>query len=257
MTETKAQNGQPPQQTSALVAEMAAHYKLEPAQFRSTLMQTVMPSGGKATVEQVYAFLVVAQKHGLNPFTREIYAFPDSKSGGIRPIVSIDGWYRIVNDNPAYDGCRFTENITADGECLSVTCSIFRKDRAHPIEVTEYMSECKRNTEPWKQWPVRMLRHKAFIQCARAAFSFSGIVEPDEAEREIEATGSVVEITPQPGEGRLTALVRARTHAKQKPTVEPSSVSGDPGASQADPDEDDGGDLLGTTPFPDATEDPG
>ena len=70
-----------------------------------------------------------------------------------------------------------------NGALIAVTCRIYRKDRQHPVEVTEYMAECKRNTDPWKQWPARMLRHKATIQAARYAFGFSGIVDPDEAER--------------------------------------------------------------------------
>jgi hypothetical protein len=72
-------------------------------------------------------------------------------------------------------------------ECI---CTINRKDRAHPIEVTEYFSECKRNTQPWTVSPKRMLRNKAFIQCARLAFGFAGIYDPDEAER-IQALNAV------------------------------------------------------------------
>jgi hypothetical protein len=49
--------------------------------------------------------------------------------------------------------------------------------------VIEYMSECFRQTDPWKKWPNRMLRHKAAIQAARYAFGFSGIMEPDEYDR--------------------------------------------------------------------------
>ncbi|MGP1667495.1 MAG: hypothetical protein ACTS5I_16635, partial [Rhodanobacter sp.] len=36
--------------------------------------------------------------------------------------------------------------------------------------------------------PRRMLRHKAMIQCARLAFGFVGVYDPDEAERIQEAT---------------------------------------------------------------------
>ena len=68
-----------------------------------------------------------------------------------------------------------------DGE--SCTCRIYRKDRSHPIVVTEYMDECRRNTQPWKSHPRRMLRHKAMIQAARLAFGFTGIYDEDEAER--------------------------------------------------------------------------
>jgi hypothetical protein len=64
-----------------------------------------------------------------------------------------------------------------------VTAIIHRKDLSHSIAVTEYMHECRRNTDPWKQWPARMLRHKAAIQCIRVAFNLAGLMDPDEAER--------------------------------------------------------------------------
>jgi hypothetical protein len=67
------------------------------------------------------------------------------------------------------------------------TCTIYRKDRAHPIRITEYMSECKRNVGPWQSHPKRMLRHKAMIQCARLAFGLVGAFDPDEAERIVDA----------------------------------------------------------------------
>ena len=66
---------------------------------------------------------------------------------------------------------------------------MYRKDRSHPVQIREYLDECLRDTDPWKKWPKRMLRHKAFIQAARLAFSLSGIEDPDEAER----TASVIQ----------------------------------------------------------------
>jgi hypothetical protein len=124
--------------------------------------------------------MVVANQYGLNPWTKEIYAFPDK--GGIVPIVGVDGWARIINSHPQFDGMDFEQ----DAE--SCTCIIYRKDRIHPIKVTEWMSECKRdNAQPWKTHPKRMLRHKAMIQCSRLAFGFTGIYDQDEAERIIES----------------------------------------------------------------------
>lgn len=131
---------------------------------------------GPVTDAQMVSLLVVAHQYGLNPFTREIYAFPD-KNNGIVPVVGVDGWSRIINENPQFDGMDFEQNEE------SCTCIIYRKDRKHPIKVTEYMSECKRDAGPWRSHPRRMLRHKAMIQCARLAFGFGGIYEPDEAER--------------------------------------------------------------------------
>lgn len=120
--------------------------------------------------------MIVSTQYGLNPFTKEIYAFPD-KNNGITPVVGVDGWARIINSHPQFDGMEFA----ADAE--SCTCKIYRKDRNHPTIVTEYLEECRRNTQPWNSHPRRMLRHKAMIQAARLAFGFGGIYDEDEAQR--------------------------------------------------------------------------
>ena len=139
---------------------------------------------GPASDAQLTALMIVANQYGLNPFTKEIFAFPD-KNNGIVPVVGVDGWSRIINEHPQFDGIDFEQN---EEEC---TCVMHRKDRSHPIKVTEYLSECKRGTGPWQSHPKRMLRHKAMIQCARLAFGYVGIYDQDEAERLAE-----VEINP-------------------------------------------------------------
>lgn len=146
----------------------------EEANVLETLKATAFK--GQVSDAQMTALLIVANQYGLNPWTKEIYAFPD-KNNGIVPVVGVDGWSRIMNDHPQFDGMDFE----IDDE--SCTCKIYRKDRSHPIQVTEYMSECKRNVGPWTTHPKRMLRHKAMIQCARLAFGFVGIYDEDEAQR--------------------------------------------------------------------------
>lgn len=142
------------------------------------VMETLKATAFKGPVSdsQMTALLIVAKQYGLNPWTKEIYAFPD-KNNGIVPVVGLDGWSRIINDNPNFDGMEFEQD---DESC---TCKIYRKDRAHPVSVTEFMSECKRGTGPWQSHPKRMLRHKAMIQCSRLAFGYGGIYDQDEAER--------------------------------------------------------------------------
>jgi len=169
------------QQTS-LIATFGNRYGVNENKVLQTLKATAFKqSGGKdVSNEQMISLLVVANEYNLNPFTKEIYAF--SSNGGITPIVSIDGWMKIVNAHPDMDGMEFSDNIV-DNKLVSITCSIFRKGRSHPTTVTEYLEECKKSTDPWKKWPARMLRHKAAIQCARYAFSLSGISDPDEADR--------------------------------------------------------------------------
>jgi len=148
---------------------------------------------GNVTDEQMAALLMVANQYGLNPWTKEIYAFPDK--GGIVPVVGVDGWSRIINGHAQFDGIDFEQD---DQSC---TCIIYRKDRSHPIRVTEWMAECKRsNAGPWQSHPRRMLRHKAMIQCSRIAFGFVGIYDHDEAER---ITVSQADSATQ-GAGRIT-----------------------------------------------------
>lgn len=155
---------------------MASRLNVDAAKLHGTLKSTVFKN---ATDEELLALVVVANEYRLNPLTKEIYAFP-AKGGGIVPVVSIDGWISMVNDHPQMDGVEFQDGYDKDGNLFSVTCRIFRKDRSKPIEVTEYLSECVRPTDPWKM-KHRMLRHKSFIQCARYAFGFSGITDEDEA----------------------------------------------------------------------------
>lgn len=135
-------------------------------------------NGGAPSDEQMMSLLIVANEHNLNPFTRELFAFED-KHRGVVPVVSVDGWARIINEHPAFDGMEFETH--EDGEWCE--CIMYRKDRSHPIRVREYLAECMQPTGPWKSHPRRMLRHKAMIQCARVAFSFAGIYDEDEAKR--------------------------------------------------------------------------
>ncbi len=191
-----------PQTKQSALAIMASKFSVEPARLLETLKATLMP---KATNEELLSFVVTANQYGLNPFTREIYAFP-ARNGGIQPVVSVDGWIRMMNNHASFDGIQFTTE-DKDGKPFSVTATIHLKDRTHPVEVTEYFSECSRNTEPWKVNPRRMLRHKALIQCARVAFGFSGITDEEEA------IPQAVNVTPS----------RPIFRSKLEPKVEPET----------------------------------
>lgn len=153
----------------------------DPSELVQTLKATAFKGNVQVTDAQMTALMVVSNQYGLNPWTKEIYAFPDK--GGIVPVVGVDGWSRIINSHPQFDGMDFVQ----DAE--SCTCVIYRKDRSHPIKVTEWMEECRREgVGPWKSHPKRMLRHKSMIQAARLAFGFTGVFDQDEAERIVEST---------------------------------------------------------------------
>ncbi len=170
---------------SVLVA-IASRYSMEPAAFEATVRATC--GCANATREEMAAFLLVANEYGLNPLTREIYAFP-KKGGGIQPIVSIDGWLSLANRQPQMDGYEVTFTHDEQGRLVSATCTLWRKDRSHPTVVTEFLDECLRQTEPWKM-QHRMMRHKATKEAIRSAFGFAGIVDQDEAE-------NIIDVVPQ------------------------------------------------------------
>ncbi|MFL5900986.1 MAG: RecT family recombinase [Solirubrobacterales bacterium] len=165
------------------------------------LIQTAFSGDKEPTPAQLVALVVVAKQYRLNPFTKEIYAYPDKKKG-IVPIVGVDGWIRIINEQPMLDGIEFDYSPEMrdlkeiDPAAPSkpvhewVDCIITRKDRDKPIVVREYFDEVYKvrgNYDgPWQTHPKRFHRHKVLIQCARVAFGFAGIYDPDEADRVIE-----------------------------------------------------------------------
>ena len=165
---------------------MASRLNVSPVGLKKTLIATAFTVNlgqGRtrvATDEEFMSLVIVANIYNLNPLIKEMYAFP-AKGGGIVPIVSIDGWIKIANDHPQMDGFDFQDIPDEKGRLAAVETTIYRKDRNRPIKVVEYLDECRQNTDPWKNMPARMLRHKSFIQCARYAFGLSGIYSDDDA----------------------------------------------------------------------------
>jgi phage recombination protein Bet len=201
-----------PQRKSSLLEVMAQKYHMDPQTFATTVRKTAMPAN--ATNEEFAAFMMVAKEYNLNPILKEIHAFP-KKGGGIQPIVSIDGWISLVNQHPQSDGFEFEWNTAANGDPISCKCTMYRKDRAHPVVVEEFLAECYRATEPWKM-KHRMLRHKALMQAARYAFGFSGIMDQDEAE----TIAQMRDITPATPRPQMADFEPAKTEADVPETAD-------------------------------------
>lgn len=216
---------QPPR--ASLVRKFASRLGVDADKLMSTLKDTAFKQpfkdgkpGPEVTDAQMMALLVVANEYGLNPFLKEIYAFP-AKGGGIVPMVSLDGWVRIVNSRPELEWFEF--DYAPPGSPRDeywVSCTMKRKDREKPVTVTEYFSECYRNTDPWNNTGRRMNRHRAFIQCARMVFGFGGIYDPDEAERIADAMA--IDVTPSTTSTKpITRAPRERLEHQPARTVEP------------------------------------
>ena len=122
-----------PQPRPSALAVMAGRFNVEPAKLLETLKNTAFKG---ATDSQMMSLCIVANEFGLNPFLKQIYAFPD-KGGGIVPVVGVDGWVKICNDHPQFDGIDF-EMHEQDGKLMAITAIIYRRDRTRPVRVTDW-----------------------------------------------------------------------------------------------------------------------
>lgn len=194
----------------SLVVRIAQRFSVDPDKLMTTLKATAfrqLPDRQgnivEPTNEEMMALLILADGYGLNPFTRELFAFRDPKSGAIVPVVSVDGWIRIIQSQPTLRSVEFrysTETVEHKGKTCHawIECEIVRADRAKPMVVREYFAEVVRAVDyatPWDTHPNRMHRHKTLIQGGRYAFGFGGIYDEDEATRIIEGEAHRVDET--------------------------------------------------------------
>ena len=180
-----------------LITSVAQQCEVNPAELEEVLFKTVLPSGNKP--EHLMAFLAVAKQFKLNPITKEIWAFPDNK-GGITTSISVDGYIKIMNNHPQFERIEFGREADDKGKVISATARIYRKDRTHPTEVTEYLSDCYNERSPaWKNYPNRMLRQAAMKQAIRLCFGITGL------DGEFDENGATVEPNPPDNEPFIEA----------------------------------------------------
>jgi phage recombination protein Bet len=174
--------------------KMSQNYNIPSNQIATVLRNTAFKTDEKeaeANSSEMISLLSVAEKYKLNPFTREIFAFRNKK-GVLMPIVSVDGWIKIMNTHPQFDGFEFRyseETIKVGKSKLGfewIEIIIYVKDRKYPAVVREYLDECyveRKYSSPWDSHTRRMHRHKTLIQGVRVAFGVNEAVDLDEAER--------------------------------------------------------------------------
>ena len=200
--------------TSAIV-KLSQKYGLDEVKLVETLRATVIRPkrirgrDGKpdsfvpASEAEVNAFLAVAAQYDLDPLLKQIHAFVSDRGGGIVPIVGYDGWVRLVNRERRFAGFETVDHLDEQNNLYAITGKMHvwnshdgtPDEGKYTVEVTEYLAECRMDTEPWKKWPRRMLRNKVYNQTARMAFGLSGLYDEDEGAR-IEALEDAIDITP-------------------------------------------------------------
>lgn len=151
--------------------------------------------GAVATDAELTVVSGICAQYDLNPLTREAHAF--ISGGKLSVVIGIDGWLRIANRQPNFNGIEYDYEF--DGkELLSVTTKIHVKGRDFPVCVTEWMDECYQPKSPaWQKFKKRMLRNKSTGQAIRVAFGISEVIDDDEKARITESAPVEKNITPQ------------------------------------------------------------
>ena len=111
----------------------------------------------------------------LDPLCEEI-GFTQYDDGHWQVFITIEGCSKLLNQHPQFNGLVFNQADTLiEGVPEWVECSIYRKDRAIPTTVREYLTEVRGEHAIWQKMPRRMLRHRALQQCVRLAIGPSSL----------------------------------------------------------------------------------
>ena len=138
---------------------------------RDLIKRTYCPT---ATPDEFAMFRAICNRYGLDPFCREAW-FVKYGGGPAQIFVGRDGMLAIANRSGQFDGMETTPNFDADGNLVSATCAVWRKDMSHPFTKTVYLKEYSTGQSLWKSKPITMLQKVAEAQALRAAFTISGL----------------------------------------------------------------------------------
>ena len=190
---------------SKSLTRLADNVGTTPEEIKSVLSGMIISAkaqhGAVATDAELTVVSGICAQYDLNPLTREAHAF--ISGGKLSVVIGIDGWLRIANRQPNFNGIEYDYEF--DGkELVAVTTKIHVKGRDFPVCVTEWMDECYQPKSPaWQKFKKRMLRNKSTGQAIRVAFGISEVIDDDEKTR-ITDSATERDITPVQPTGPTT-----------------------------------------------------
>jgi phage recombination protein Bet len=209
------------------------------------------------TQAQRRQFLAVAGTFGLNPWKREVYAvtYNDAKSGttNMSIVTGYETYLKRAEMNPNYDGFsvefrggikreritqqgkfgEYTKEVVVPDGDFSCVCTVFRKDRNHPVVEEVFFDEFNQGNKMWKEKPRLMLKKVAIANAFRKAFpvEFGGMPYTSD-----ELPDRMTEPSPDTPEGvPARAPVQARPVPKAEPAPEAPKPAPVPETTRAAP----------------------
>lgn len=156
----------------ASAADVAVVDKYDQREMIETIKQTVCKG---ATDAQLKMFIEVCRGTGLNPFLKEIWFVPN-----VGVMAARDGYLRIANEHPQFDGMETTVERGANNVPIKATCKVWRKDRSHPITCEAYYDEYKKSSQVWQTYKSAMIAKVAEVLALKRSFSINGVVTEEE-----------------------------------------------------------------------------
>lgn len=148
----------------------------------------------KAAPGDLAVFMHVAQRTGLDPFSRQIYMI---ERGGKQTIqTGIDGFRLIAQRRPQYAGQTEPEWCGQDGQWrdfwfgdqppVAARVRVLRHDWDVPATGVAMLTEFSAGNSMWKAKPAHMLAKCAEALALRKAFpnDLAGLLTPEEAGRD-------------------------------------------------------------------------
>ncbi len=137
-----------------------------------TIRQTVCKG---ATDAQFHMFIEVCKRTGLDPFLKEIWFVPN-----VGVMAGRDGYLRIANEHPMFDGMETRVERDENQIPIKATCSVWRKDRAHPITCEAFYNEYRKSSQVWQTYKSAMISKVAEVLALKRSFSINGVVTEEE-----------------------------------------------------------------------------
>lgn len=156
---------------SAVPSLLPSRY--EQAEVIAAIKQTVAKGASDA---QLRVFLEVCKRTGLDPFLKEVWYVAEK---GII-MAARDGYLRVANESPQFDGMETRVVRTENGIPVKAICTVWRKDRNHPIVCEAFYNEYVKSSPVWKQYPSAMISKVAEVLALKRSFAINGVVTEEE-----------------------------------------------------------------------------
>lgn len=146
--------------------------------------------------DELIQYAALCKNAGLDPATSEVS--PLVQRDRISLIIGVDGWTRIANRDPNFDGIeyKFSDDTIKVGNHevpKYIDTYVYFKNRSHASFWRTPYDEAFRSTSPvWASMPLQMLQNRATTNAIKRAFGLSGVVDSEDVQfikqHEVDAT---------------------------------------------------------------------